>query len=309
LEIISIDYRLIRMIDQNSHNKEFRGLESGKYFIVKRVIGVEEKYLSNQTIILYYRPIFEISNITTYDINGESIDELSFRKIYSGTYRNPGWSAKFCDSTFKDYQKIEFARYGVFEVEKEYENSGLGSYLLDSLLIWSQQQSLTAKVDINRSGVPSDSENYHKKLKHFYDKRNIFRDIPIGETISCMDDTKRKIEEIESDEAIIKLTESIADMDRELKDFYRHTIRTRDILKFCYDREFVYQVFILGLSTLLLSFISIALKFKITIIVCLLFVLFKLSSDPFFRICYSMTGLFLKFGNRFGDKKELGELD
>lgn len=309
MEVTSIEYKLIRMIDQNSLNQDFWGLKTGKYFIMKKVTGIEEKYLSNQTLILYYRPISSMSIIHSYDRHRGYIDELGFSKIYDSTYRNPGWSAKFSDSSFRDYQRIEFAKHGVFDVEEKYENSGLGSYLLDSLLIWSQQISLTATVDINRGGVPSDDENYRQKLKHFYDKRNIFRNIPIGETIPCMDDTKRKIEEIESDEAILKLSETINNMDRELKDFYRYKIRARDILKFCYDREFLYQALIIGLSIMLLSFISIAFKFKIAIVICLLFILFKVSSDPFFRIYYSIESLFLKFGNRFKDKKESDKLD
>ncbi len=161
MEITNVEYRLIRTIDpEEDREKDFWELKVGIYFLIKKEFSIGGYNPSDKNLIIYYQPIFEIK---------EEYDGMNLRISPENSYENPGWSATFHDSTIEDLKKIEFAKHGVFDIKEDFQDKGLGSYLLDSLLLWSQKQSSTAKVDIDRGGVPSEDENYKQKIKRFYD--------------------------------------------------------------------------------------------------------------------------------------------
>jgi hypothetical protein len=275
LETTNVEYQLIRTIDpEEAGEKNFWVLKVGIYFLIKKEFSIGGYNLSDNSdknLIIYYQPIFEIK---------EKHDGINLRFFQSSSYENPGWSATFHDSTIESFKQIKFAKHGVFDVKEDFENKGLGSYLLDSLLLWSQKQSLTAKVDIERGGVPSEDENYKQKIKHFYDKRNIHNGISIGETIPRMEDTQRKIEETNPDEAIIKLVKIISQIEEEIRSHKRDSENScksyeRDLAIYN-NKEILYHVLIIGLgiSLLLLCFVPamiVKVKFFLFIFVCIVF--------------------------------------
>jgi hypothetical protein len=267
LEITNVEYQLIRTIDsEETGEKDFWGLKVGIYFLIRKEFSISDDYSNNKDLIIYYQPVFEIK---------EEDNVMNLKNFYRKHYEYPGWSA-----TFQDSETIKFAKHGVFDVEEDFQDRRLGSYLLDTLLLWSQKQSLTAKVDIDRRGVPSEDENYKQKIKHFYDKRNIRRNISIRETILCMEDTQRKIEETNPDKAIKKLVEIINKIESKLRGEKRDSENSykshKKELAIYNKRELLSHVLIilLGIFLLLLCFIPALIakvKFFVYIFVCIVF--------------------------------------
>ena len=216
---INLEYKIIRTKKIVGGGHDLHGLKEGLHFIIEKRYC--ESSLKGKSLKIRYKPILDIEK----DESSKNFDIKNwFHSSFSDEeYRNPPWTVDFEDSEYKEFKRFVFASGGVFEVEEEFEDRGVGSYLLDSLLIWAKHQSSLGKVEICIGGRGSGWNK--KKLKHFYGKRNLKSGVEIKDTNICMEDTKKKIDELDINEAVKLFCKVITSLNQENQTVFESGIR------------------------------------------------------------------------------------
>ena len=158
------EFEILRLnnTDNNSDDYHFliKKVFSYKYFALGENIFDQE-----ETLKIYYA-------------------DLSYRDI---RFQNPPWSIKWESSgLFKNTPEtrvihtVKYADGGPFQVKKEYQNIGLGSYLIDSLTLWAKERCCDFYVDIHIIG-PDYTADPPEKINHFYSKRNLEQGMKVSE--------------------------------------------------------------------------------------------------------------------------------
>ena len=130
-------------------------LKSGTYIILKKEYLRRNSfddlklYEIKEQIMLYYAKLFHISQkLTIHEQNNFEFFLEDFR------YRIPGWSAQYDWGEIGE-SKVHFGSEGPYKIEEELQNRGLGSYMLDTLIVWAKENygSARAKISIGFSNV------------------------------------------------------------------------------------------------------------------------------------------------------------
>ena len=138
--------------------------------------------------------------------------KIYFSEFSKGTnkYNKVPWSIKCERSFIKGIDdKVKYAYFGVLQVDEEYRDNGLGSYLLDSLTQWAQDNFNESIVDIQivGEGYTDSSESL---IKHFYSKRNISSGVKVSEVNTFLEESQKsgKIEVISVENYLLELFEN-----------------------------------------------------------------------------------------------------
>lgn len=194
--------------------------------------------------MLYYKKLFS----TNFE---EKIERL----FLDSGYHLPSWSAKYEGSWQGESQisnKVVFGDMGKYDIEDGLKDKGLGSYLIDSLLVWAKKNYGKATIEI-LIGSSNDSEENKNLLAHFYGKRNIKRGAIIEETKDYLDNNP-KTERISCEELIANLLNGIRSNAFMLSDYERENSELHRSLSESLKKERWYQmiIFILVLIILVL---------------------------------------------------------
>ncbi|MCU0533163.1 MAG: hypothetical protein MUD14_04610 [Hydrococcus sp. Prado102] len=256
----STEFEIIRLKDVSEEDINFTSkneIELGTYILIKKECKKEiffnDLHLFNikDEIKIYYKKIFAI-----YKNYKNKVD---IRFFYDSEYHLPGWSAKYECTWLGKMQvnnKVVFGNGGPYKIEDKLQNRGLGSYMLDSIIIWAKQNYNDAIAEIS-IGFPNDSDDDKKRLKHFYGKRNLKRDVKIEEIITCLENTN-KIERINCEVFLLKLSNYMSKKESLLFDYESSNLNLYSSYSILLKREKCYWVSlgILTICILILRFIA-----------------------------------------------------
>ncbi|MBD2304159.1 hypothetical protein H6G17_01305 [Chroococcidiopsis sp. FACHB-1243] len=117
---------------------------------------------------------------------------------------------------------VTFGNSGTFEIEDELRNKGLGSYMLDSIIVWAKKNYPNAIAEIS-IGSPYDSQQDKKKLARFYGIRKLKNGVKVEKLVSRLEENN-KIERIIYNDFMKKISKKTNDDADEISKYKRENL-------------------------------------------------------------------------------------
>lgn len=152
--------------------------EYNEYEILE--IETESKRVFKFLIKKLYWQSFIVEN-DKFSVSKEGL-KIYFEKLPKdiNTYNRVPWSIKWKRDFLRKNGEVKYAHSGMLKVDKKYRNIGLGSYLLDSLTQWAQENFNESTVNIQI--VHEDYTDVPKSvIERFYGKRNLYNGVRVSE--------------------------------------------------------------------------------------------------------------------------------
>lgn len=276
-ETFHTEFEIVRLKDVSEKNCDYGQmcnrqdeLKLGIYLLIKKefhkrlfitisqVLNREDEsrpyYTIKDEVKLYYKKLFKVY------INFK--EEFEIDLFADSKYHLPGWSAKYegsCFGTHKFQNTIEFAHMGPYEIEDNLKGRGLGSYMIDAILVWATKNYSKAIVKIS-IGFSNDTEENIKRVNRLYGKRELAYGVRIEETKNYFNNNE-KIERISCEDFIVNVLKYTRRNVAVLSNYKRENANLHDFIARYLNREKYYRIAI-GILSIAVLILGVLLKTK-----------------------------------------------